>query len=1209
MKPSNIFSAPALRRTTGGATVDAAHQNNSTQQTAPGASGSRPRPAGGLTGLLARQRLKKGAEQPLGSSEEQGQNTGKQRSTKDTRARFGFRADRDVNILNLFSRKTTPSSDPSRKYTLTPTETVAPPFPRRNEATDDVNRQSAGASAANPALAESADDEIRPAIDPGAASPGSAATGPAAGHNIASAAAAQTHTGQVADVTALPSLVAPGELPHLEAIKNHIRSAMLEPGRTVAKLDDGQIELASVSISQICGRDKSRAMAAAQSLVGYDMRTMSTSQQRHIDHAPATDAFNALRHLAGAQHVGAQTAANLLSGAIPGQPSSQQMRLFSIAADALDPRHQALQPHTLIEVAQGVQSKIQSKNVDARSALPTAAQLLDAGVDKQAVKQRIPALGLLALRKQMTEPTSPLSMQECAFLSAVRNQLTDDTPGSTLAFGETSVGKLGRWAKHASTGAGDGMQNRLKRAGARIMHSSPFYAVAKAGAFGSNENAIRTRRQTKAAAAELAKLSLALARHEFAEKSLEQRAQEFSQAALMEHWTQRPLLQLQSVASLNPEQIDAVVQQAVEMAEAGADPLFERAVRDWVGGQHLTGDYLKSVHAQVSHDIQLAFDDDRPVPHEERHDARNSDPADEQWHSSLDVSFAKRNSDPADEQWYSTLDVSPANQNDSATNGDESPASGDLRRRLRDLDAMVERATGSPDRADPNLQTAPPWPSRSRDPQWKEQIQQRRERPLDTVLEAIEKFELGSAVEYAGGHGGTATDPGAIVAGGLNMGLGFLPAGVAAKLGPSGSVAREAVFVAELPTSGGSIFMGSGRKLRADISAGGSAGVGLSHLGIKGFPELTLGADVGTLGHDSRELRGVYLRLPRNGDVPNAAPGVGGDNVVAARMAEITRRAHALVEAGTGNVLLHLMAEFPELSVSVCQKREQNLRKSNFESRVAGKAGLIEQKVNGSPISVPLVGGSVAATHKPKISQQAKPVGGSLVVDLAGGGHEVSAAADATAGTLANNFLPPAASKRKTFFRRGKNDTDVVMVLDGKHMPLTYHTKVVQALSGKHGLRSDIEQNKDELVQGALSVDPVIKSRVQPMPEQTQEADASSSPAYQQKAAQIDRYVEDKPWDTRSSAVVFGFARKEKLEQWDQLAAMEKLTSSFPASKRSHERCTQIYQESIHDEASYRRTFIINMTGQLAARQYGVPLPITGTTTQQAASTTIDDLI
>jgi hypothetical protein len=628
MKSSNFLNISALRRTTGEPTNEAAHQNNSMQQTAPGASGSRPRPAGGLTGLLARQRLKKGAGQPLESSEEQGQNTGKQRSTKDTRARFGFKADRDVNILNLFSRKATPASDPSRKYTLTLTETVAPPFPGRDEATDDVNQQSAGASAANPALAESADDEIRPAIDPSAASPGSTATGPASGHNIASTAAAQTRTGQAADVTALPSLIAPGELPHLEAIKNHIRSAMLQPGRTVAPLDAGQVELASVSISQICGRDKSRAMAAAQSLVGYDMRTMSTSQQSHIVYAPATDAFNALRHLAGAQHVGAQTAANLLSGAMPGQPDSQQMRLFSIAADALDPGHQALQPHTLIEVAQDVQSKIQSKNVDARSALPTAAQLLDAGVDKQAVKQRIPALGLLALRKQMTEPTSPLSMQECAFLSAVRNQLTDDTPGSTLAFGETSVGKLGRWAKHASTGAGDGMQNRLKRAGARIMHSSPFYAVAKAGAFGSNENAIRTRRQTKAAAAELAKLSLALARHEFAEKSLEQRAQEFSQAALMEHWTQRPLLQLQSVASLNPEQIDAVVQQAVEMAEAGADPLFERAVRDWVGEQSLTGSYLKSVHAQVSRDIQQAFDVDRPLPDGAQHDARNIDPVD-----------------------------------------------------------------------------------------------------------------------------------------------------------------------------------------------------------------------------------------------------------------------------------------------------------------------------------------------------------------------------------------------------------------------------------------------------------------------------------------------------------------------------------------------------------------------------------------------------
>ncbi len=867
----------------------------------------------------------------------------------------------------------------------------------------------------------------------------------------------------------------------------------------------------------------------------------------------------------------------------------------------MDPGHQALQPHALLELAQGVQDKIQSKTEHLHSTLPTASQLLEAGVDSQAVKQRIPAQGLLALRKQMIEPTNPLSTQERAFLSAVRNQLTDDTPGSALAFGETNVGKLGRWARLTSTGADDGIQNRFKRAGTRIMHSSPFYSAAKAGALGSNENAIRTRRQTKAAAAELAKLSLALARHGSVEKSLHQRAHQFAQAALMEHWTERPLLQFQSVASLNPQQIDEVVKKAISMAESEQDPSFEENVRNWVSEQSLTGDYLKSVHAQVSSDIQLAFDVDQPLAEGEFHDVP----------SSFD-------NDSDDEQWFDALDElpaqAPANPGGSAANTQEASAS-TLGQRLQSLDALIERATGSPDLADPNLQTAPSWPSRFNDPQWKQLIQQRREDPLSTVFETIEKFELGSAVEYGGGHAGIATDPGAIAVGAANMALTFLPAGVAAKLGPSGSVGREALFIAELPTSGGSIFMGSARKRRAELNAGASASIGLTQLGVKGvkaLPELSLGGELAALGHDSRELRGVYLRLPRNGDVPNAGAGVGGDNVVAARMAEITRRAHELVEGGQGNVLLHLMAEFPELSVSVCQERKQNLRKSNLESRAAVKAGLVQPKGQDGhdpQIGVPIIGAAAGAVHKPKISQQVRPVGGSMVVDVTGSGHEVSAAADANVGTLPGNFLPPAAAHRKTFFRRGKNDTDIVMVLDGKHMPLTYNAKVVQALEGKHGLRSDVEQNKDELLEGALSVDPVIKRRVESMQGQTEGASASANPARQQKAAQIDSYIEGKPWDTRSNAIVFSFARKEALAQWDHLAAMEKLTSSFPDSKRSHERCAKMYQESIHDEASYRRTFIINMTSQSAVRQYGLPSPITGTTSQSAASATIDDLI
>jgi hypothetical protein len=251
--------------------------------------------------------------------------------------------------------------------------------------------------------------------------------------------------------------------------------------------------------------------------------------------------------------------------------------------------------------------------------------------------------------------------------------------------------------------------------------------------------------------------------------------------------------------------------------------------------------------------------------------------------------------------------------------------------------------------------------------------------PIGFLADCIGRFELGSSVTMSRGHLKGVNFPHGLVTSILSA---FVPSPVQLTGRFASRERREAVLSASLSSSGGEIFVGTVAASECERAYGAAAGLPV----VPGVLGVGVGGTISRRESDTR-ASGVYLRIPRSGEVideasgddgraHHAPAGLDGDHLVAARMATVLKRIAALTAVspeqaapGARHVVLRLLAEFPELSVGVVRGPDRQGESAPDIVRVDAAVGLVSPYVPamtlaGAVVSVERAGAITRWRHE-----------------------------------------------------------------------------------------------------------------------------------------------------------------------------------------------------------------------------------------------------
>jgi hypothetical protein len=1037
----------------------------------------------------------------------------------------------------------------------------------------------------------------RPAQIPAPRTASAVAAGQLAG-GAGSGAAAPAQA--AASTTAASALLQDSNLPGWSALIGVVDAALTASNKPLSDAQKGVVALAlrqsiSGGILQFLPTDKTvreRSEPVMQVLMNFNLKTAMSDGLCDANGGPAaslqSDAVKTLRRLAATDGIGAATAWALIDGNGDNPFSKSDLRLWAKAAAALDPQGDS-DPKQLVAQARSI---VDALPLASRSgSVPKPGEglgdLWGSSIAAGLLALRIPALAMTALAAKAQSPEDELSVQQKVALAAMRNGITTEGPGTPLAFGDARIGKLQTWA------------NRIENPSRAdsLLHKTPLSQFVRSGSMGVNENVLRALRHNGRAASAGAGLLSSLIRklgpvpQEQAEKlagregnndfdhlasmawdseteesiefeldstkatstkgdgksshaSLQEQdlVKAFGTVALLEHWGKRPLLTQQLNAEIDPIELGAIVGNAATLAKREGDVAFVNNLKTWASPQKLDADALRQHHNFIDDLATKYFAEvDEPDP--------------------------------------------------------------EILKNRASLNQLVDRAIGRP--ADVLMVSA------DNPIQWGEGAtaegrnakEARKVDSLGALADAVGTFELGSSLTLTGGPKLTMRDPvGAAV--GVAKFMLLLPPSVIASGGPTGSTAKKAVIKAEIGTAAAQIFVGTERNHIAQLVLGGGIGVGVTRPSLM---QLRLRA---TLGVDRKSQTGVYLRLGRDGTVPNSespgAPvpgGVAGDHHVAARMKALMLTAQAMSKNGEKNILLSLVAQFPELSISISQDPNEAKTKSNWESSVAGVVA-VGYPNEGTQRSAP--GVRLQGEWKPQKSAVFEPQGGALhsVVNQAGSSASATMSLGAGVTPMPNNGLEGSL----TFLQKGTNASTTVLQKEGEHQ--AFNSYLTTSFETLNAFRQHVRADLGKWTEGSLAVDARAKEllarRSAGQPESVQAT--LREDALIKQAGKIEAYLNQSVAHSHNSYLAFCFMRPDVATQLDELTAIAQTTQDAPQAAALHEAAKLKYTELSGDPASYSKNFVMTMTQRNYQSEWALPIPISVSKERAIASNVIGDI-
>jgi hypothetical protein len=509
---------------------------------------------------------------------------------------------------------------------------------------------------------------------------------------------------------------------------------------------------------------------------------------------------------------------------------------------------------------------------------------------------------------------------------------------------------------------------------------------------------------------------------------------------------------------------------------------------------------------------------------------------------------------------------------------------------LERLQAAITAVRSGPRGADParGVSTLPPGSSAAQAP---------RNDPIAFLSEQARQFELGSSIVLANGRVLGANLPAAVATAAANFYV-PLPASALGRIAASGK--REAVFSLSLTSAGGELFVGTVRSKDLDVALGAAGGFPLGPAGLVG-----LGGSIG-VGRSRSDTNGVFMRLPRNREVPatpdgggRALAGVPGDEAVAARLSELVDAIGSIAAASPRSLMRdelldELMERFPEVSISETQSKGAQYEVHPLRSRLDFGAGWIPSIP--MPAKVAVVGLNAGVSVDARVESARSEASGSTPVEVRASSHTVAVSGEVTAGT---GFGVTGLSLRGRTLADAKAESVVLVRQDGAVSPFSYRMRTT----------SDLEELRQwaEPAMGAMTDFSLERDRVRLHLDMR--PDASGRQAFLPdiragEANQIRRTIATFEPTTDSKYTLFSVIRPDARDRLNENSALLSLLEGVPGAKDVRDRLAQEFESIRERPESFRPQFAFQTTERSSLLTGGLNFGVTigGQTSMRVAA-------
>jgi hypothetical protein len=972
-------------------------------------------------------------------------------------------------------------------------------------------------------------------------------------------------------------------------------------------LDESSRMLASVALVGATGVvNASDAQALTRSLaVTKALATGDIVPEDSEDPDAALRAAGAMRALLAAGGSGPRIAATIVG--LQSDSIRQEFTNYCTAADALDPDRK-LSFAQIYQKALTTAAHVGFNPTQSLEEWQSSAQLGERQVSPSSIRDGIPSIALLALAR----PPNERSPAERAAISAVRNRLMDDLPGSNLSFAN---GRIAKFLIHADR-AKAGMRSRL-------LHKNPLAIAVKLGETQRTPNAISSMRASMRSAKTMAELFGGLHRvgtepggasTSGSASAPPTAAPQFSvdpdalyHAVMFKHWGNRFTTTQQLDTKLEEEEKSELIEE-LERTMGTEGPEIVR-LREKVNNQTLDPVYLEktgwdlvgylgsAIDAVAAEQVPAAL---LPTSVSSAASA-SSQPASPRDASSEPAPVAAQRNEAGIELARRVVSMLAETCPTPTADAGAPPASVEplarARTALAELEAILLPLRTNSGDMPIHEERARALADRSPDLTRFDTTQARRDDPIGYLARAVIDFELGDSLAATGGKfGGVGIPLGAVTA--------FMPGSpVHALGGPGVRRGTKAVVSASLTSAGGEVFLGTARNWTGEVGLGVAVGIGGTHvLGAGG------GAEV---AREETETQGVYLRIPRNGEADGGAatPGLNGDHVVARRMSELLESIQDLSRSDQGDrLLLALMERFPELSVSVVRGRNAQTERRPFIFRARIGAGVVVPtlpsiRVFGASLQAEQERGTVIRRDEEGGRTPVRVLGGVPNANRLGGAASVAGLAPATNANLLNTRMPMIAAN-------GFTDTTHLVRQDGAHSTFSFRLQTTPNLLG---FKSASEEALPGLVDFAQTRDlrrkQLTAKRIEDRPSDTTQADAKQR-LRDEQAARIMNGIENiKPaLPGNQTYTVFSVLRPDRAAYLDQLHAMINLMRDNPAFASAVALLEREYEDIATHAASFQPAYAFQSAKSFHESSKGLHLMFSGGVRGSSARTSIINL-
>ena len=752
-----------------------------------------------------------------------------------------------------------------------------------------------------------------------------------------------------------------GDIDRLAALLGEDRAAA---GREALTANEGiLIALALAASCESATGDRAlNAFRAIQNPALFHLAISDNGQEDTVDQQAVRDAVHAVLRLATAGGIGPALVLKLGGIPLPDTPHERAfVRTIGLATECLDPYRLLDLPDLLsqakhaIAAAGGYSSSPDSD--EAFSQWVSGAFLVKRGCTADVARARLPAIALIACLRQLLNGEPTTSAIENAACNAVRNGLTSDLPGSALSYAEERTRKLGVWADRAT-------QNRVLS-----LSKNPLRPLCNDGHLNVHLSIVTRQYHAAQAAADMSALYATLAATFSASGARADALAANVAAALLDHWSRRPILSMHFSTGITQEEQEEIASSALRASGLPTTPESCAPLMQWLQTVRLTPQFLHAAFSNLCSHASAAEISASHAPADL--DARGEGRV---RFSQLRTAAAAASAARGPTIAFST--ATPAGSVPSTPHPTEcSPRFQEVQRTLDELDEILERiaqlqqsrspsaeslssSAGSPGlqptqelphelrnalvtrltelqsviacAADASGRT--PGPAAAKLDETFPDRRSRRSDPLGYLARIASTLQLGSSVTSSATNSTRWMFP-----------LGLIHAAIsiltASPVGPRGRIFREggrdAVVDVGLRQNAAELYIGSGTVGRGGGTIGATGGIPVA------APAIGLGAGY-EFGRDYRQrsATGVYLRLPRTGVVPGAAPGVAGDTIVAQRLSDLVMRLRELLSEPGDVTVLKLLAEFSEVSVNVIRGSDDQTENHPRIGVQAGSVGL-----------------------------------------------------------------------------------------------------------------------------------------------------------------------------------------------------------------------------------------------------------------------------